>query len=713
MGRWRFAARRGVALWLALLTSTFVFPAHLGSAGTTGWGTPELLATADLPIDEYGNVGTLTSPQISMRPEGSAVAMWWQADGDRSNIWAAHFIESRWTAPEAIGTGGSYDWLDVAVDPTGAALAVWANSSSSESGDIEHTVYASRFAPGAGWGVPTKVGTGWGPQVAVDSEGNALVVWTELLLDQPGFYGEKQRVWANRFVPRSGWGLPTLIEAERGGLADIAIDAWGNAVVGWWCEDECASANTHLPMVSRYTPEEGWEAPTVLEGRSHRVQVAMRSDGTAVALWALGTAPLRVSRYVPATGWETSTELVGAGAAEVVTAPYDVAAGGEGTAIAAWSFGSVTQPTWSEPEQDPYYNRQVYASRFAPEVGWQVATALSKETGAVVVRDVRSVAMDPEGDGVVVWTEHDGARTSVWASHYARGRGWGDSETISEALPAVDSWVKHYWQMSAEVAMDREGRAIAIWSQSSGNRTEVWASRYIPPPPWESDLLSLDAKVLVLVAANVVLAVGLTVLFVSHRTLRKRVRPREEIAAEGHNPDHRERGNRLVSKRTASHRGGAASPPGWRRWPANNAALRLTAKERILLHLLDFARHSNTTEFPPELTSTGIAMAVGIDGRHVAQYLRPLVKEGLVLEKTARVRGALQRRKVYVLDAEGWRSATGIRERVLFLTVRVRDESGDRQATVAEILAATHGHRKLLDVVREATEVGFVALSAR
>jgi len=455
MGRWPFAARRGVALWLALLTSTFVFPAHLGSAGTTGWGTPELLATADLPIDEYGNVGTLTSPQISMRPGGSAVAMWWQADGDRSNIWAAHFIESRWTAPEAIGTGGSYDWLDVAVDPTGAALAVWANSSSSESGDIEHTVYASRFAPGAGWGVPTKVGTGWGPQVAVDSEGNALVVWTELLLDQPGFYGEKQRVWANRFVPRSGWGLPTLIEAERGGLADIAIDAWGNAVVGWWCEDECASANTHLPMVSRYTPEEGWEAPTVLEGRSHRVQVAMRSDGTAVALWALGTAPLRVSRYVPATGWETSTELVGAGAAEVVTAPYDVAAGGEGTAIAAWSFGSVTQPTWSEQD----YNRQVYASRFAPEVGWQVATALSKETGAVVVRDVRSVAMDPEGDGVVVWTEHDGARTSVWASHYARGRGWGDSETISEALPAVDSWVKHYWQMSAEVAMDREGPA--------------------------------------------------------------------------------------------------------------------------------------------------------------------------------------------------------------------------------------------------------------
>lgn len=347
-----------------------------------------------------------------------------------------------------------------------------------------------------------------------------------------------------------------------------------------------------------------------------------------------------------------------------------------------------------------------------------------------MAREVRSLAMDPKGNAVVVWTEHDGARTSVWASYYTRGLGWGVAELISEALPAVDMWVNFYWQMSAEVAMDQEGRAISVWSQSTGNRTDVWANRFLPPSALGSitdalgaleedlrdanrGLIALDTKVLVLTVINVVLAAGLSVLLLSYRTLWKRVRSREEKTPEGNNPDPRDRSTEPVSQVQTSHARSAVSVPLRRRWPTNHSALRLTAKERILLHLLDFARHSNATEFPPELTSTGIAMAVGIDGRHVAQYLRPLVKEGLVVEKTARVRGALQRRKVYTLDAEGWRSATGIRERVLFLTVHVRDESGDRQVTVGEVLAVTHGHRKILDVVREATEMGFVTLSAR
>ncbi len=677
-----------------------------------------------------------------MSPAGSAVAIWSSADHDRSNpwagtIWAALFIDGRWNAPVIIGTNGLFGYgEDVAMDARGGTIAAWTQGVPSETGWIdEGTVYASRFVPGAGWGVPTRVGTTGGidvaPRIAMDSEGNAFVVWLnrkfEQLAGEPaGTVKETDSVWANHFVLGAGWGTPTLLEAERGGPANIAVDAFGNAVVGW------SPDFAYTPMVSRYTREGGWEAPTVLEGRGP-VKIAMHSDGTAVALWALGPPPLRVSRYIPGTDWETPSELVGA--QDGIIWAYEVAAGVEGTAIAAWSFGSVTQPNWSE--QDPIYNRRVYASSFAPEVGWRVATVLNKETGAVVARDVHSAAMDPEGDGVVVWTEHDGARTSVWASHYVRGRGWGAAETISDLLPADDSWGNFYWQMSAEIAMDREGRAVAVWSQSSGNRTDVWVNHFLPTSlvgtglgaeEWiideldalegnlrdaNSALLALEAKVLVLTVTNAVLAAGLSVVILSYRTLRKRVRSPEGTGPQGGSLDPRDRTNGAVRRANTSHPGGAASAPPRPRWPSNHGALRLTAKERILVHLLDFARHLNTTEFPPELASTGIAMAVGIDGRHVAQYLRPLVKEGLVLEKTARVRGALQRRKVYVLDAEGWRSATGIRERVLFLTVRVRDESGDRQATVAEILAATHGHRKILDVVREATEVGFVTLSGR
>jgi len=359
--------------------------------------------------------------------------------------------------------------------------------------------------------------------------------------------------------------------------------------------------------------------------------------------------------------------------------------------------------------------RPILASRFTPGVGWEAPAPISSETETVVARYALSVTMTQDGDGIVLWTEHDGAGTSVWTNRYTRSGGWGVAEAISELLPTNDNIGTFYDAQTAELATDREGHAIAIWVQDSGGRADIWTNRFVPATLGGLDRVVhiLETQVLVLTVTTVVLAAALAVMFVSYRTLRRQDRPTEAVSSGERNTEPQDPSSGLVRRESPPNRGGAASAPPWRRWPANNAESRLTAKERILLHLLDFSKHSDAAEFPPELTSNGIGQAVGIDSRHVAQYIRPLVKEGLVRERTARVRGVAQRRKVYTLDAAGWQSATGIRERVLFLTVRVRDESGDRQATVAEILAATHGHRKLLDVMREVTEMGVVTLSAR
>ena len=132
--------------------------------------------------------------------------------------------------------------------------------------------------------------------------------------------------------------------------------------------------------------------------------------------------------------------------------------------------------------------------------------------------------------------------------------------------------------------------------------------------------------------------------------------------------------------------------------------MRLTAKERVLLHLLEFAKSADAPEVPVELTQRGVRVATGIDVRHFAQYVRPLVRQGVVRERTAHVRGLLHRRKVYVLTDDGRRKATGIRERVGSTTVHVRDGLATRTATVAEILRKARGSRSLLQIVRDAIE---------
>jgi len=88
----------------------------------------------------------------------------------------------------------------------------------------------------------------------------------------------------------------------------------------------------------------------------------------------------------------------------------------------------------------------------------------------------------------------------------------------------------------------------------------------------------------------------------------------------------------------------------------------LTTKEKILLHLTYFFEHQNPHRVPRELSQKGIAEAVGISQKHLSQYVRPMIKEGLVLERSSYVLEGRQRQKVYFLTELGRREAEWIRD---------------------------------------------------
>src|SRR3972149_1775052 len=53
-------------------------------AVTVGWGTPTLLET--------NSAGDSQNPQVAVDPSGSAIAVWHQGGGARWNIWANRFV---------------------------------------------------------------------------------------------------------------------------------------------------------------------------------------------------------------------------------------------------------------------------------------------------------------------------------------------------------------------------------------------------------------------------------------------------------------------------------------------------------------------------------------------------------------------------------------------------------------------------------------------
>jgi len=79
--------------------------------------------------------------------------------------------------------------------------------------------------------------------------------------------------------------------------------------------------------------------------------------------------------------------------------------------------------------------------------------------------------------------------------------------------------------------------------------------------------------------------------------------------------------------------------------------------DRVLLHLSRFATDSPPEEYPPESSQAGIAFAVGISRTHVPRAVKGLMKDGLIEELTARVKGHERRMNVYVVTHEGMRKA--------------------------------------------------------
>ena len=138
--------------------------------------------------------------------------------------------------------------------------------------------------------------------------------------------------------------------------------------------------------------------------------------------------------------------------------------------------------------------------------------------------------------------------------------------------------------------------------------------------------------------------------------------------------------------------------------------MRLTARDRILLHLLETAPREDQVEVSPALTQEGLSRATGIEQRHLAQSLRPLRDEGLVRERIRHVVGRPQRMKVYDLTPSGRTYGIRLREKVRAEKVRVRERNGVREVSLDQALRGAGVGTSLLAAVRQVDQVGILDL---
>jgi fibronectin type III domain protein len=424
------------------------------------WQTAEVIDNAD---------DDASGPRVAFDDSGNAVAVWFAYDSTTGNpgVWSGRFTPADgWGTPEAFDNGTSEAIEpNIAVDPAGNAVAVWAIFNPTGS---TWEVWANRYTAGGAWGSPERISDSstvelsnifYGPvPVGIDDNGNAIAVWVRY-----DHFGGTYQVVSNRYVAGTGWEGPTSpVLADDTGAAfniDLSVAPDGNAVVVWVRDDLVGSFEV---ISTVYAVGAEWGEPEIIQtasGTAGEVKIAGDASGNAVAAWAQqvdSNYEIAANRYAAGTGWD-STEVVSTDSNP--TFYLDIASDPDGNAILIWSR-----------EVLPGSNDMV-SLRYTEGTGWGT-TVDTVESG--ISSEMVYIAADPYGNALATYHRDDGSGIKdAIAARYVSDTGWETPEVIDSASGTA---------APPHIAIDSDGNAIAVWAQDDGTEIyDIWANRYAFP----------------------------------------------------------------------------------------------------------------------------------------------------------------------------------------------------------------------------------------
>jgi len=126
---------------------------------------------------------------------------------------------------------------------------------------------------------------------------------------------------------------------------------------------------------------------------------------------------------------------------------------------------------------------RAWAVRHTPD-GWEDPVCIHSDDPECIESNVAGdagllqVAADPLGNAVVVWqqlVDGDEERLTIWSNRFTIGTGWGDAGPIETDTNDL---------ARPQVAMDAHGNAIVVWQRFDGVRSSIWSNRQTSTGAW-------------------------------------------------------------------------------------------------------------------------------------------------------------------------------------------------------------------------------------
>ena len=274
------------------------------------------------------------SQQVAIDAEGNALVVWSRSDGFHDRIQIRRRSTSGSLSPvqtlsPAHGDAGS---PQVAVDAHGNALVVWARWN----GHSHIIQLRRRSASGTLSPVQTlsAFGDALDPQLAIDRNGNALVVW-----EASEGIAEASFPYSIHLRRRSASGILGPIKTlslDDAGSPQLAIDRNGNALVVWQRADSSGS-RIQLRRRSASGTLRPVRTLSAVGPNTYNPQIAIDRNGNALVVWSRvdGTGERIELRRRSVTGALSRIQTVSAAGA--TSEGPQVAINSNGNALVVWS----------------------------------------------------------------------------------------------------------------------------------------------------------------------------------------------------------------------------------------------------------------------------------------------------------------------------------------------------------------------------------------
>jgi hypothetical protein len=334
-------------------------------------------------------------PQVVVHPDGRATAIWVQphlgltavvgsntaADGS----WLPMKVMQSMFAPASPPAD-----LELVADHQGNALAVWC---------VEATVYASAIRGAEFETPPSEISVradrgAASPDVAMNANGEALVVWSERDNNNvPRIFGRSyvKDAWTPTAYP-----LSSDFDTVSNAPPRVAIGQDFKPVVTW-LQAQNAVKNV-VARVALDVAANDWGDLTILgNGQAFLPAVAMNAQGRAVVAWLErdGTRLDARAAHYDGSGWavEEPVEEMDAGEANFVKVGMDAS----GRATAVWQQSDGTRVN-------------IYANQMDPASGvWGVPVLIENEDRGAA--GTAALAVNAGGQVVAAWNQANGVVT--------------------------------------------------------------------------------------------------------------------------------------------------------------------------------------------------------------------------------------------------------------------------------------------------------------